>query len=378
MSKTKKKGIRSLAILLALILAIGFSLVTNAEAKSVPRLNYKKVTLVQGKKKKLKVRGTKKRVKWYSTKKSIATVSKKGVIKAKKKGKAIIVAKVGKKKYRCKIIVKKKTSEKKTNGKKVKLKKSVKKQLPGDDWYVNFSGTSVGGKKTSLIIGTSLDLFESLTTGPDNLSKTSNSVRSKYYKWYSSNSAVFCINKNGIGIAKVSGKSTVYCKYMTKSGEWKKTVSVTVVVADGGNVKFSYTLGMEESPFGYKNYKVWDFYKHDSYVESLPKFNTLTIRIQNNSPKDITIRGISLDVDTTPKSIDFETPDKKKVVISANSTKEVKYYSSCAYDCFDQEVLRNYIIDREVLKTVGIGYNYGKVQVVANNDFGSSYWRYYY
>lgn len=42
---------------------------TNAEAKSAPRLNYKKVTLVQGKKKKLKVRGTKKRVKWYSTKK---------------------------------------------------------------------------------------------------------------------------------------------------------------------------------------------------------------------------------------------------------------------------------------------------------------------
>lgn len=58
---------------------------TNAEAKSTPRLNYKKVTLVYGKKKKLKVRGTKK---------SVATVNKKGVIKAKKKGKATIIAKV--------------------------------------------------------------------------------------------------------------------------------------------------------------------------------------------------------------------------------------------------------------------------------------------
>lgn len=66
---------------------------TNAEAKSAPRLNYKKVTLVQ--EKKLKVRGTKKRVKWYSTKNSVATVNKKGVVKAKKKGKATIIAKVG-------------------------------------------------------------------------------------------------------------------------------------------------------------------------------------------------------------------------------------------------------------------------------------------
>ena len=100
MSKTKKKGIRSLAILLALILTLGFSPVTNAEAKSVPRLNYKKVTLVQGKKKKLKVRNLRRRrkVKWYSTKKSVATVNRKGVVKAKKKGKATIVAKVGKKK----------------------------------------------------------------------------------------------------------------------------------------------------------------------------------------------------------------------------------------------------------------------------------------
>ena len=44
MKKTRKKGIRSLALLLALILAIGFSPVTNVEAKAAPRLNYKKVS----------------------------------------------------------------------------------------------------------------------------------------------------------------------------------------------------------------------------------------------------------------------------------------------------------------------------------------------
>ena len=112
MKKTRKKGIRSLALLLALILAIGFSPVTNVEAKAAPRLNYKKVTLVQGKKKRLKVRNLSRRrrrkVKWYSTRKSVATVNRKGVVKAKRKGKAYIVAKVGRKKYRCRVIVKKK------------------------------------------------------------------------------------------------------------------------------------------------------------------------------------------------------------------------------------------------------------------------------
>ena len=378
MSKTKKKGIRSLAILLALILALDFSPVTNAEAKSAPRLNYRKVTLVQGKKKKLKVKGTKKRVKWYSTKKSVATVNKKGVVKAKRKGKAYIVAKVGKKKLRCKVTVKKKTSKKKTNGKKVKLNKSVKKQLPGDNWYVNFSGTSVDGKKTSLIIGTSLDLFESLTTGPDNLSKTSNSVRSKYYKWYSSNSAVFKINKNGIGTAKVSGKSTVYCKYMTKSGEWKKTVSVTIKVADGGNVKFSYTISLEESPFNYKRYKVWDFYRHDSYVESLPKFNTITLKIQNNSSKAITIRGVGVDTSTSqPTSVDFNTSDKVKAIIPAYCTKEIKYFSYSAFGSLDTLIYRNYVIDREVLSDIIVGYNYNGLELHAKNTFKSSTWKFY-
>ena len=55
---------------------------------------------------KLKVKGTKKKIKWSSKKKSIATVTKKGVVKGRKAGKTTIVAKVGKKKYSCKVIVK--------------------------------------------------------------------------------------------------------------------------------------------------------------------------------------------------------------------------------------------------------------------------------
>ena len=366
MSKTKKKGIRSLAILLALILTLGFSPVTNAEAKSVPRLNYKKVTLVQGKKKKLKVKGTKKRVKWYSTKKSVATVSKKGVVKAKKKGKATIVAKVGKKKYRCKVTVKKKTSKKKTTGKKVKLNKSVKKQLPYPD-FLTFENPD------GIVAGTSVDFFSYLMYYGKDMTGTTDSVRANYFKWYSSDKTVLSFDKRGIATGRKAGLVKVYCKYVNTKGEWEKSREVTVKVADGGNVKFSYTLGMEESPFGYSYYKVGK-----PGEDLVDEFNTLTVRIQNNSPKDITIRGIGLDMSATPNSINFETVDKKRVIIPANSTKEVKYYSSFAYDSFDQEICKNYLIDRRVLKTVGIGYNYGKVQVVANNNFGSSHWRYYY
>lgn len=47
----------------------------------------------------------KKKLKWSSSKKKVATVSKKGKVTAKKAGSAKITAKVGKKKYTCKVTV---------------------------------------------------------------------------------------------------------------------------------------------------------------------------------------------------------------------------------------------------------------------------------
>ena len=84
--------------------------------KTKIKLNKKKATLVVGKSLRLKVKGTKKKVKWKSNRKKVATVSSKGVVKAKKKGKANITAKVAKKKLVCKITVKnKKTPSTNTN-----------------------------------------------------------------------------------------------------------------------------------------------------------------------------------------------------------------------------------------------------------------------
>ena len=98
----------------------------HTDAKAKVKLNKKKLVLTVGKKAKLKVKGTKKKVKWSSSKKKIATVTKKGVVKAKKKGTAKIVAKIGKKKYTCKVVVKAKKKAKVTSKPKAVAKVTAK------------------------------------------------------------------------------------------------------------------------------------------------------------------------------------------------------------------------------------------------------------
>lgn len=374
MKKTRKKGIRSLAILLVLVLTLGFSPVTNVEAKAAPRLNYKKVTLVQGKKKKLKVRNLSRRrkVKWYSTKKSVATVNRKGIVKAKRKGKAYIVAKVGKKKYRCKVIVKKKVSKKKKKtNKKVKINKSTKRQLPS--YKLAFM------PEKNYAAGTSLDFFTTIIDHwAKDFSNTSDSVRTKCWRWYSSNKSVISFNSRGIATFKKAGRANVYCKYLTKSGTWIKSSVETIKVFEGGSVKFSYTLGLEDSPFGGEEYPVWDFYKHDTYDTTIPKFNVITLKVQNNSTKAIKLDSeLGIDTNTSqPKIVRFSTADKKDVWIPANSEQSVKFYTYYANGSFGK-VYYNYIVDKEVLIGVGFNYYYGSTWVGADNNYGSSEWKFY-
>lgn len=369
--KKRKERLKNLAFVLALIFAIGFSPVINVNAKAAPRLNYKKITLVQGKKKQLKVRNLKKgqKVKWYSTKKSIATVSKKGVVKAKKKGTAYIVAKVGKKKYRCKVSVRKKSTKKTTSK---KLSASVKKQLPA--YELAFM------PEKNYAAGTSLDF---LTTVIDhyakNYSSTSDSVRTKYWRWYSSDKSVISFNSKGIATFKKKGSANVYCKYMIKSGTWVKSRIVSIKVFEGGSVKCSYSLSLEDSPFGGEDYPVWDFYNRDKYDTKIPKFNTIILKIQNNSSKAIKLDS-ELGVDTTtsqPRIVRFSTANKKKVSIAANSTKTVKFYTCYAEGSFYQKVYYNYIIDKEVLVGVGFHYYYGNTWVGVDNNYGSNRWKVY-
>lgn len=352
MKKTRKKGIRSLAILLVLVLTLGFSPVTNVEAKAAPRLNYKKVTLVQGKKKRLKVRNLRRRrkVKWYSTKKSVATVNRKGVVKAKKKGKTYIVAKVGKKKYRCKVIVKKKVNKKKKkskkSNKKSKINKSTKKQLPAGKYATRIIGYY---GDIYFNVGKTENMFNYLENSPKNISAN---VKAKYYKWYSSNSNILSINKYGTAIPKKAGTVKVSCRYQNRYGEWLTTKRTEIIIKNAGDVKISYTTS---SSTGAKD-----------------SFDTITCTVKNNS--DSTIEMYNTVFVDTGTWYHFKTFDKKDVSVPAGSSSTIKYTISTYMDKFwDEEVNCNYPLNIKNVWTITFDYRYlGKfVGLVHDLDINS-------
>ena len=109
------------SLLISLILAfVCIFMVTSTDfvqAASI-KLNKTSITMYTGKTSTLKVSGTSKKVPWSSSNKKVATVSSKGVVSAKSSGSATITAKVNNKNLKCKVTVKKQS----TNNKKAALK----------------------------------------------------------------------------------------------------------------------------------------------------------------------------------------------------------------------------------------------------------------
>ncbi len=106
MGKTNGFMKKTLFALLAVFTAVSF-LPKNAEAATV-RLDQKNFTLTAGERFTLNIKGTGKKATCTSSNKRIATVTKKGCnVVAKKAGKVTITAKVGNKKLKCKVTVKK-------------------------------------------------------------------------------------------------------------------------------------------------------------------------------------------------------------------------------------------------------------------------------
>lgn len=89
-------------VLVILLCVVGLS---GQPAQAKTRLNKTKLTISVGQKVTLKVKGSRKKAKWSSSNKKVATVNQKGKVRAKQAGKTTIMAKIGKKKYRCKITV---------------------------------------------------------------------------------------------------------------------------------------------------------------------------------------------------------------------------------------------------------------------------------
>ena len=155
---------QTFAWILAVMMVFSIFPATQVNAATKPKLSKTKITMTVGQSKKLKVKGISKkrakRIKWKSSKKKVVTVTKTGKLKARKAGKATITAKVGKKKLKCKVVVKRK--HKKARKKKESNSSSKKMWL---------SKTSV-----TLQAGSGVDLV---------LHNAKNVV-----KWYSSNNKV--------------------------------------------------------------------------------------------------------------------------------------------------------------------------------------------
>ena len=101
-----KKYVKKLmAMLMVMLLVVTMAAPATVSAAPV-RLNKSSVTVLVGKTYQLKVKGTKKKAKWSSSNKKVATVNSKGVITGRKAGTVKVTAKIGKKKYTCKVKIK--------------------------------------------------------------------------------------------------------------------------------------------------------------------------------------------------------------------------------------------------------------------------------
>ena len=229
-------------------------IIPNADAPTVveagtPKLNAKKATLIKGQTKVLKVTGTKKAVKWSSSKKSVAAVNKKGKVTAKKRGTAVVSAKVAGKTYKCTITVEEpqiskksvsvsvgKTTALKVNGTKQKVKwssnnkkiatvsgkgvvKGVKKgtatitakvsnkkytcKVTVKEKEIPVTEVRLNKESTTLEIGDTTKLEAMVSPG---------NATDRTIAWSSSKTAVATVNSQGVVTAKSVGTAYIYAK----------------------------------------------------------------------------------------------------------------------------------------------------------------------
>ena len=127
----KKKRLLGIIIMIMTMFLLTFN------ASAAVKISKKSATLIKGQSVTLKITGTKEKVKWSSSKEKVAAVSQKGKVKAKAKGKATILAKVGGKTYKCKIKVE--TPKINKTKAKVNVGKTIQLKLAGNSQKVKWS-----------------------------------------------------------------------------------------------------------------------------------------------------------------------------------------------------------------------------------------------
>lgn len=180
--KQMKKFAISLLMVLTLTMSTAETLPTitpsiTVEASTKMKLNKTKAFLIKGQALTLKLSGFKGKVIWSSSKPSIAAINSNGKVTARKKGSAVITAKVGTNKYTCKITVQTPTINKKS----VTLTK-------GQKFTLKLKGTN------------------------------------QKIKWSSSRKDIVSVNSKGIATAKKVGKATITATVLNKKYKCNITV----------------------------------------------------------------------------------------------------------------------------------------------------------
>lgn len=206
-------------VLLFFIIAVCSATLSVSAAEKVDMVSKKKIVAQAGEKYKLRLPEGLGEIRWSSSKPSVATVNKKGVVKAKKKGKAVITAQADGAVYQCK----------------VKVKQPVKE--------ISFDRPIVVIKQGK--------------TAKLNVSVRPSNASNKQLLWSSDNTAVATVDDQGTvkghrtGVAVITAKAkdgsgvTGSCRITVTSAPLKmKQTSVTLTKGESAKIKVKGTAGM--------------------------------------------------------------------------------------------------------------------------------------
>lgn len=245
--KRKNKHMRWLLTGIILVLGLMFLPGNQSEVNAATRINYTSIKLGQGKSKQLKLKGTSAKAKWTSSNTKIVTVNKKtGMITAVKGGKATITAKVGKRKYYCRVTVVGISATKLTmtkgrtytfkikNGKNTKWKTSnaavVSVSSKGKIKAKGAGGAVItcktNGRTLKCKVYVPMINNTALRMQVNTQQQLSVSGKGDYIPvWSSSNQAVATVDNNGMVTATATmGQSVISCKVGTVTLQCKVTV----------------------------------------------------------------------------------------------------------------------------------------------------------
>ena len=278
MKQRKRVGI--LLMLVCLIITLALPVTANAAVK----INKTSVSVLRGKTYNLKITGTKKKIKWTSSNKKIATVSASGKIKGIKKGRCNIYAKVGKKKYTCKVTVKQPVTSIKLSKKSISLNK---------------------GKKYTL----------KARIAPK-------SAANKAVVWKSSNTKIASVSSKGVVTAKSAGTTTITAT--AKDGSRKKA-SCKVTIKGSSNKK----ILIQELKFDIKEriielmpaqYKDPSKYWVNKYVDSEGYYYDPIIFPSNATNKTLSWKSSNTNVATVDTKGNITALRAGTTIISASTT----------------------------------------------------------